>query len=71
MDYFAKNTGTEDNEFQFTPTLVAQGKEYMGAAFTITVQVFVNGVEFNELTSVSDVYHSQSEDKEQLFCSNS
>ena len=54
MDYFAKNIGTEDNEFQFTPTLVAQGKEYKGAAFTITVQVLVNGLEFNELTSVSD-----------------
>ena len=54
MDYFAKNIGTEDNEFQFTPTLVAQGKEYMGAAFTITVQVLVNGVEDNDVTSTSD-----------------
>ena len=48
MDYFAKNIGTEDNEFQFTPSLVAQGKDYMGAAFTITVQVLVNGVEDND-----------------------
>jgi len=54
MDYFVKNIGTEDNEFQFTPTLVAQGKEYNGAAFTITVEVLVNGAEYNDLTSVSD-----------------
>ncbi|MEC8073037.1 MAG: plastocyanin/azurin family copper-binding protein [Candidatus Thermoplasmatota archaeon] len=54
MDYFAKNIGTEDNEFQFTPHLVAQGKEYMGAAFTITVQVMINGVEANDMTSTSD-----------------
>ena len=54
MDYFAKNIGTEDNEFHFTPTLVAQGKEYMGEAFTITVEVLVNGEAFNDLTSVSD-----------------
>ena len=54
MDYFAKNIGTEDNEFQFTPSLVAQGKDYMGAAFTITVQVLVNGVEDNDVTSTSD-----------------
>ena len=54
MDYFAKNIGTEDNEFQFTPSLVAQGKEYMGAAFTITVQVMINGVEANDMTSTSD-----------------
>ena len=54
MDYFAKNTGTQDNEFQFTPSLVAQGKDYMGPAFTITVQVLVNGVEDNDVTSTSD-----------------
>ena len=47
MDYFVKNIGTEDNEFQFTPTLAAQGKEYNGAAFTITVEVLVNGAEYN------------------------
>ena len=47
IDYFAKNIGTEDNEFQFTPSLVTQGKEYMGAAFTITVEVLVNGVEYS------------------------
>ena len=46
MDYFAKNIGTEDNEFQFTPTLDAQGKDYNGAAFIITVEILVNGVEY-------------------------
>ena len=54
MDYFAKNIGTEDNEFQFTPALVAQGKDYKGEAFTMTVEVLVNGAASNDVTSVSD-----------------
>ena len=45
IDYFAKNIGTVDNEFQFTPTLVEQGEVYDGAAFTISVEVLLNGAE--------------------------
>ena len=50
INYFAKNIGTENNQFQFTPTLAAQGNDYAGPSFTISVEVLMNGAEYDDVT---------------------
>ncbi|MEE3242630.1 MAG: plastocyanin/azurin family copper-binding protein [Candidatus Thermoplasmatota archaeon] len=50
IDYFAKNTGTVDNTLRLNPGLIALGKEYDGEAFEITIEVKMNGADFDGVT---------------------
>ncbi len=49
IDYFAKNIGTVDNTFRINPELEAQGKAYEGAAFDISINVMMNGNNFEDI----------------------
>jgi len=55
IDYFVKNIGIEDNTFRITPELDAQGHAYDGDPFDIIINIMMNGVEFNDLTSTPNV----------------
>ena len=56
MDYFVKNIGTVANTFSMTPDLNAQGKDYSGEAFDISINVMMNGEAYDAVTT------SQNED---------
>ena len=56
MDYFVKNIGTVENTFSMTPDLNAQGKDYSGEAFDISINVMMNGEAYDAVTT------SQNED---------
>ena len=54
IDYFAKNIGTEDNTFRMTPDLDAQGATYTGVAFDVSINVKMNGVAFDVITTTQN-----------------
>ena len=54
IDYYAKNIGTQDNTFRMTPELSAQGKAYEGAAFDITIEVKLNGDNWDGWTTYAN-----------------
>ncbi|MFL2945310.1 MAG: plastocyanin/azurin family copper-binding protein [Candidatus Poseidoniales archaeon] len=56
MDYFVKNIGTVSTTFSMTPDLNPQGNDYSGDAFTIDIEVMMNGAIFDSERS------SQNED---------
>ena len=47
INYFVSNIGTEDNTFRFTPSLIAQGKDYKGEAFDISLQMTKNAADYS------------------------